>query len=164
MKIRLLNLTKRFPNRGKRARGEMTAVENLSFEIPDGTLVGLLGPSGCGKTTTLNMICGLEQPTSGQIFFGEEDVTALPPELRGVGMVFQNYALYPHLTVLQNILFPLENLAVKPACPLIRIDTGGILVYNREYRHLPIRCRFEGSFCFRQAGILILLVRSDCTP
>ena len=110
MKIRLQNLTKRFPNRGKRARGEMTAVENLTFEIPDGTLVGLLGPSGCGKTTTLNMICGLEKPTSGQIFFGEEDVTALPPELRGVGMVFQNYALYPHLTVLQNILFPLENL------------------------------------------------------
>ena len=116
MKIRLQNLTKRFPNRGKKAKGEMTAVENLSFEIPDGTLVGLLGPSGCGKTTTLNMICGLEQPTSGHIFFGEEDVTALPPELRGVGMVFQNYALYPHMTVLQNILFPLENLkgAARP--------------------------------------------------
>lgn len=110
MNITLQNLTKRFPTRGKRAHGEMTAVQDLSFEVPDGMLVGLLGPSGCGKTTTLNMICGLEKPSSGRILFGQEDVTALPPELRGVGMVFQNYALYPHLTVLQNILFPLENL------------------------------------------------------
>lgn len=116
MNITLQDLTKRFPARGRRARGETTAVDSLSFEIPDGMLVGLLGPSGCGKSTTLNMICGLETPTSGHIFFGEEDVTALPPELRGVGMVFQNYALYPHLTVLQNILFPLENLkgAARP--------------------------------------------------
>ena len=110
MNIKLVGLTKRFPARGKRAAGEVTAVDSLSFEVPDGKLVGLLGPSGCGKSTTLNMICGLETPTSGQIFFGQEDVTAAPPELRGVGMVFQNYALYPHLTVLQNITFPLENL------------------------------------------------------
>ena len=113
MNITLQNLTKRFPARGRRAQGEVTAVEDLSFQIPDGMLVGLLGPSGCGKSTTLNMICGLETPTEGKIFFGEKDVTALAPELRGVGMVFQNYALYPHLTVLQNILFPLENLKGK---------------------------------------------------
>ena len=113
MNIKLVGLTKRFPARGKRASGEVTAVDSLSFEVPDGTLVGLLGPSGCGKSTTLNMICGLEAPSAGQIFFGQEDVTALPPELRGVGMVFQNYALYPHLTVLQNITFPLENLKGK---------------------------------------------------
>ncbi len=110
MNITLQNLTKRFPARGRKAQGETTAVQDLTFEIPDGLLVGLLGPSGCGKSTTLNMICGLETPTSGKIFFGDQDVTKLPPELRGVGMVFQNYALYPHLTVLQNILFPLENL------------------------------------------------------
>ena len=116
MNITLQGLTKRFPARGRKAQGETTAVQDLTFTIPDGKLVGLLGPSGCGKSTTLNMICGLETPTSGQIFFGEEDVTRLPPELRGVGMVFQNYALYPHLTVLQNILFPLENLkgAARP--------------------------------------------------
>lgn len=113
MKITLRNLTKRFPARGKRAQGEVTAVSDLTFEAPDGELVGLLGPSGCGKSTTLNMICGLEKPTEGRIFFGDEDVTDLPPELRGVGMVFQNYALYPHLTVLQNIVFPLENLKGK---------------------------------------------------
>ena len=116
MNITLQGLTKRFPARGRKAQGETTAVKDLTFTIPDGKLVGLLGPSGCGKSTTLNMICGLETPTSGKIFFGEEDVTRLPPELRGVGMVFQNYALYPHLTVLQNILFPLENLkgAARP--------------------------------------------------
>lgn len=110
MNIQLQDLTKRFPARGRKARGEVTAVDRLTFEVPDGLLVGLLGPSGCGKSTTLNMICGLETPTEGRIFFGGKDVTDLPPELRGVGMVFQNYALYPHLTVLQNITFPLENL------------------------------------------------------
>ena len=70
-------------------------------------------PSGCGKSTALNLLCGLEAPTEGKIYFGDTDVTDMPPELRGVGMVFQNYALYPHLTVRQNILFPLENLKGK---------------------------------------------------
>ena len=110
MKIVLQNLTKVFPKQGKKASGDVVAVRDFSFEIPDGKLIGLLGPSGCGKSTTLNLICGLEAPTSGKIFFGEDDVTNLPPENRGVGLVFQNYALYPHLTVLQNILFPLQNL------------------------------------------------------
>ena len=87
MKVVLENLTKKYPNR-----------------------IGLLGPSGCGKSTTLNLISGLIKPTSGKIWFGETDVTNLPPENRGVGLVFQNYALYPHLTVRQNITFPLENL------------------------------------------------------
>ena len=109
MKIVLQNLTKKFPGRGKKAQGEVTAVNDLSFEIADGELLALLGPSGCGKSTTLNLICGLEKLTAGHIFFGERDITALSPELRGVGMVFQNYALYPHLTVRENIVFPLEN-------------------------------------------------------
>lgn len=113
MKIVLKNLTKKFPNRDKRSHTEVVAVNSFNFEIPDGELVGLLGPSGCGKSTTLNMICGLEKPTEGQIFFGEQDVTALAPENRGVGMVFQNYALYPHLTVRQNIAFPLQNFKGK---------------------------------------------------
>ena len=113
MKIVLQHITKTFPGRGKKNPGDVVAVADFSFEIPDGQLIGLLGPSGCGKSTTLNMICGLEKPTSGHIFFGDQDVTALPAEKRGVGMVFQNYALYPHLTVLDNILFPLENLKGK---------------------------------------------------
>ena len=112
MKVVLQDLTKKFPNRNKNA-GDVIAVNNFNFEIPDGKLIGLLGPSGCGKSTTLNLICGLQKPTSGKIYFGEDDVTNLPPENRGVGLVFQNYALYPHLTVRQNILFPLQNLKGK---------------------------------------------------
>ncbi len=112
MKVVLKELTKKFPGRSKK-NDEVIAVNNFNFEIPDGTLVGLLGPSGCGKSTTLNLICGLIKPTSGKIFFGEDDVTTLEPENRGVGMVFQNYALYPHLTVRQNIAFPLENFKGK---------------------------------------------------
>ena len=109
MKVVLDHLTKRFPARSKKDH-DVIAVNDFNFEIPDGKLIGLLGPSGCGKSTTLNLISGLEKPTEGRIFFGDEDVTALPPEERGVGLVFQNYALYPHLTVEQNIIFPLQNL------------------------------------------------------
>ena len=110
MKVELQNLTKIFPSRNKKSGEEVVAVNNFTFTIPDGKLVGLLGPSGCGKSTTLYMISGLQQPSSGKIFFGEEDVTNLAPENRGIGLVFQNYALYPHMTVKQNILFPLQNL------------------------------------------------------
>ena len=110
MKIVLEHISKRYPNRDKKVGGVFTAVDDFDLTIPDGKLVGLLGPSGCGKSTTLNMICGLETPTEGKIWFGDTDVTKLTPELRGVGMVFQSYALYPHLTVRQNIMFPLENL------------------------------------------------------
>ena len=114
MKIVLQHLTKKFPARGsvrgRKNREDVIAVNDFDFEIPDGKLIGLLGPSGCGKSTALNLICGLLKPTEGKIFFGEDDVTGLPPENRGVGMVFQNYALYPHLTVEKNIQFPLENL------------------------------------------------------
>lgn len=110
MKVVLEHLTKKFPNRNKKIKSDVIAVNDFTFEIPDGKLIGLLGPSGCGKSTTLNLICGLEKPTEGKIFFGDRDVTGLPPENRGVGLVFQNYALYPHLTVKKNIMFPLENL------------------------------------------------------
>ena len=135
MRVVLEHLTKAFPNRNKKAHGDVIAVNDFTFEIPDGQLVGLLGPSGCGKSTTLNLICGLETPTSGKILFGDDDVTKLPPENRGVGFVFQNYALYPHLTVLENILFPLQNLKgsqklskeemlrrAKEAAHLVQID------------------------------------------
>ena len=110
MKIVLENLTKIFPSRNKKSGEEVIAVNDFSFTIPDGKLIGLLGPSGCGKSTTLYMISGLQNPTGGKIFFGDDDVTELTTEKRGVGLVFQNYALYPHMTVKQNILFPLQNL------------------------------------------------------
>ena len=94
MELRLEHLVKDFSG--------TKAVNDVSITIQDGKLTGLLGPSGCGKSTTLYLISGLESPTSGRIFFGNRDVTALPPEKRGIGLVFQNYALYPHLTVEQN--------------------------------------------------------------
>ena len=112
MKVVLEKLTKRFASRNEKGK-DVIAVNNFDFEIPDGQLVGLLGPSGCGKSTTLNLISGLETPTEGRIWFGDRDVTNLPPEERGVGLVFQNYALYPHLTVEENIIFPLQNLKGK---------------------------------------------------
>ncbi len=117
MKIVLEKLTKIFPSRNKKSGEEVVAVNNFNFEIPDGKLIGLLGPSGCGKSTTLYMISGLQKPTSGKIFFGEDDVTELSTEKRGIGLVFQNYALYPHMTVLQNILFPLQNLTGADKLP-----------------------------------------------
>lgn len=106
MDIKLKNLSKIFSNK----EGiDTVAVNKLDLTIPSGKLVGLLGPSGCGKSTTLFMIAGLHEPTEGQIFFGDENVTSIPPEKRGIGLVFQNYALYPHMTVRENIAFPLKN-------------------------------------------------------
>ena len=106
MEVRIEHLTKSFV--GKKG-SKTTAVNDMSFVVPDGKLVGLLGPSGCGKSTTLYMIAGLHKPTDGHIWFGDEDVTNVPPENRGIGLVFQNYALYPHFSVKQNITFPLDN-------------------------------------------------------
>ena len=100
MKITIENLTKKF--------GDTTAVDNLSVTMESGKMIALLGPSGCGKTTILNMLSGILPATSGKIFFDDQDVTALPPEKRNIGLVFQNYALYPHMTVLENICLPLE--------------------------------------------------------
>ena len=113
MKVTLQNLTKIFPSRDKKSGKEVVAVNDFTFEIPDGKLIGLLGPSGCGKSTTLYRISGLQKPTAGRIFFGDDDVTELSTENRGIGLVFQNYALYPHMSVKQNILFPLQNLKGK---------------------------------------------------
>lgn len=105
--VRLENLTKEFVDK----TGKVTvAVNDFNVTIPAGKLVGLLGPSGCGKSTTLYLIAGLLKPTAGSIYFGNDDVTNVPPEKRGIGLVFQNYALYPHMTVKQNIMFPLENM------------------------------------------------------
>ena len=101
MEISIQGLTK--------AYGDFKAVDHLDLEVADGELVGLLGPSGCGKSTTLFMLAGLTEPTSGKILFGGQDVTNIPPEDREIGLVFQNYALYPHMTVLENITFPLIN-------------------------------------------------------
>ena len=114
MKITLNHLTKIFPNRKKKAP-DVIEVNDMTIEIPSGKLVGLLGPSGCGKSTTLFMLSGLEQPSKGSILFDDQDVTTLAAERRGIGLVFQNYALYPHMTVEQNISFPLVNMRMPKA-------------------------------------------------
>ena len=100
MSITLHNLSKSF--------GSAIVVDDLSLEINDGEFVVLLGPSGCGKTTTLRMLAGLEDVTSGEIFIDGERVNHLPPQRRDVAMVFQSYALYPHMTVAENIGYPLR--------------------------------------------------------
>ena len=125
MEIKLINLTKVFVDKTKK---ETRAVDNFNVTIPSGKLVGLLGPSGCGKSTTLFMIAGLHDPTDGRIFFGEDDVTRLSPDKRGIGLVFQNYALYPHMTVRQNIMFPLENLQVPREEALVETQAIANLV------------------------------------
>ena len=112
MEIRLKNLTKVFPGNPAKNIPDAVAVSSLDVDIRDGELIGLLGPSGCGKSTTLYMIAGLKAPTDGEIWFGDEDVTHLAPEKREIGLVFQNYALYPHMTVYDNVKFPLTNLNV----------------------------------------------------
>ena len=113
MEIILKNLTKIFPGDARKHIRDTIAVKDLNFTVPDGKLVGLLGPSGCGKSTTLYMIAGLHQPTDGEVWFGDQEVTNLSPEKRGIGLVFQNYALYPHMTIYKNIEFPLTNLKVE---------------------------------------------------
>ena len=107
--IRLVNVTKQF------GKGSL-AVDNLNMEIRNGEFVSLLGPSGCGKSTTLRMIAGLETPTEGEIYFDDECVFSdekginLSPDKRNIGFLFQNYALWPHMTVYKNISFGLENM------------------------------------------------------
>src|SRR5574344_595270 len=113
MEIKIKDLTKVFPGDKKKGRKDTIAVDDLDVDIKDGELIGLLGPSGCGKSTTLYMVAGLLEPTSGEIWFGDEDVTDLEPEKRGIGLVFQNYALYPHMTVYKNVAFPLTNLRIE---------------------------------------------------
>ncbi len=105
MKIQICNLSKLF--------GNTIAVKDLDLIIEDGQLVCLLGPSGCGKSTTLAMLAGLTEASQGNIYFDDHDVTQVDPEERDIGMVFQNYALYPHMTVEQNIAFPLKMQRVK---------------------------------------------------
>ena len=105
MQVRFDSVTKQFHTKS----GDVTAVNHLSLTVNSGKLIGFLGPSGCGKTTSLFLIAGIYPLSEGRILFDEADVTNLSPEKRGVGMVFQNYALYPHLSVRENIEFPLVN-------------------------------------------------------
>ena len=125
MRIRLENLTKRYQ--------EVTAVDHLNLEIEDGDLVCLLGPSGCGKSTTLSIIAGLEQATEGSIYFDEENVGGLEAEERDIGMVFQDYALYPHMTVQENIAFPLKMQGLKKKDRIEKVKEAAKMLQIEEY-------------------------------
>jgi putative spermidine/putrescine transport system ATP-binding protein len=105
--IRLVNLTKTF--------GDTDAVKSIDLTVPEGSYCCLIGPSGCGKTTILRMIAGHETPTSGEVYIGEQMVVGLPPVRRGTAMMFQNYALFPHLTILDNVAFYLRMRGVGRA-------------------------------------------------
>ena len=118
--IQLIQITKKF--------GNFTAVQNVNLEIHHGEFFSLLGPSGCGKTTTLRMIAGLEEPTEGQICLAGEDVTYKPAYLRNVNTVFQDYALFPHMTVEENIHFPLKMKKVKYSSARTMIEEALSLV------------------------------------
>lgn len=125
MRIRLENLTKRYQ--------EVTAVDHLNLEIEDGDFVCLLGPSGCGKSTTLSIIAGLEQATEGSIYFDEENVGGLEAEERDIGMVFQDYALYPHMTVQENIAFPLKMQGWKKKDRIEKVKEAAKMLQIEEY-------------------------------
>ena len=112
--LQIKGVTKRF--------GGFTAVDAIDLSVPDGSFVCLLGPSGCGKTTLLRMVAGLEEPTEGSIVVGGQDMTHVPTHKRGLGMVFQSLALFPHLTVGENIAYPLRIRGVEPAHRTDRVE------------------------------------------
>jgi iron(III) transport system ATP-binding protein len=121
IEIRLLNISATFHHE---RRGDITAVSNLDLEVRPGEFLTLLGSSGCGKTTTLRMIAGFQKPSSGRIFFGGEDVTQLAANQRDIGFVFQNYALFPHLSVFENVAYGLRVKRQSAALVESSVDAG----------------------------------------
>src|SRR2546423_2146005 len=126
-RLEIVSVTQRY--------GEVHAVRDVSLDVADGEFVVLLGPSGCGKTTTLRVVAGFAEPTSGAVRLGARDITSLPPWKRNAGLVFQSYALFPHLTVAQNVAFGLEMRKVEPtemsrriadALRLVRLEHLGV--------------------------------------
>jgi iron(III) transport system ATP-binding protein len=135
--LRLENLTRRF--------GETVAVDDVSLDVPAGEFLTLLGPSGCGKTTTLRMIAGFEQPTSGRVVLGDRDVSTLPPQKRDVGMVFQNYALFPHLDVWENVAFGLKSRGDRRDEIGPRVDRALALVEMAPYARRKVQALSGGQ-------------------
>ena len=131
MYLTLENVTKIFPSRGN--TGEVTAVHDVNLEIEKGELVTLLGPSGCGKTTTLRMIAGFEFPTQGRIILDGQEINSLPPHKRDMSMVFQSYAIFPHLTVEGNIAYGLNVQKLPKAVIKKRVERVLELVHLEGY-------------------------------
>jgi ABC-type Fe3+/spermidine/putrescine transport system ATPase subunit len=132
MNIRLKNIVKRF--------GTLEAVSRVSLEIRDGELFTLLGPSGCGKTTLLRLIGGFHRPDEGEVYFGEKEVSGIPPYERNIGMVFQNYALWPHMTIFDNIAYGLKLKKFS------RVDTSSKVLHALKMVNLAgLEKRYPGQ-------------------
>ncbi len=140
----LESLTKRWPARA-RSETPTTAVDDLSLNVRRGELLTLLGPSGCGKTTTLRLIAGFETPTSGRILLERRDVTRLSPQRRNMGMVFQNYALFPHLDVNENVAFGLKSRGAPPDEVAKRVERALALVDLPGYGSRPVQALSGGQ-------------------
>src|SRR5207247_4098776 len=125
MRVSIQKLTKKF--------GDTIAVNDVSLEVRDQELFFLLGPSGCGKTTLLRLLAGFYQPDAGQLFFGERPMNGVPPHRRNAGMVFQNYALWPHLTVAENVAYGLEVRAVSATEKKQRVAEALAIVQMEKY-------------------------------
>ena len=151
--IRIENLTKRF--------GDSIALHSLSLTIGPGEIFFLLGPSGCGKTTLLRSIAGFYVPDGGKIFFGDEDVTSLPPHQRNTGMMFQSYALWPHMTVAQNVAFGLEERRVSRTEIDQRVSAALDSVKMREYGARKIN-QLSGGQQQRVALARAMVIRPRC--
>src|SRR5262245_57914888 len=128
--VELKNLTQRF--------GSLTALDGLNLSIEKGELVTLLGPSGCGKTTTIRLIAGFLEPTEGSVWISGRDVTSLSPEQRNIGMVFQSYALFPHLNVFENVAFGLRAAKVPRSEIETRVQRALGLVNLANYDRRPV--------------------------
>ncbi|WP_312653226.1 ABC transporter ATP-binding protein [Aminipila sp.] len=124
-KVTINNLTKLF--------GDNIVVNDISVEIPDGTLVSILGPSGCGKTTILRMIAGFEVPQAGEIFFDDQPITGISVNKRNIGMVFQSYALFPHMTVAENIAYGLEQRKLSKNEIRVKVNAALEMVHMEDY-------------------------------
>ncbi|MCL1944269.1 MAG: ABC transporter ATP-binding protein [Firmicutes bacterium] len=139
MKIVLEGITKEFKSKD----GSNYAVKDLNLEIKDGEITALLGGSGSGKSTTLNMIAGILPTTSGKIYFGDQDITNFPMEKRNVGYVFQDYLLYPNMSIFDNIAFPLKLQQYAGYANKFGLDKGASWLQNRKSKKLDIRQRVE---------------------
>ena len=151
--IHIRGLTKRF--------GDLTALNRLDLDIDSGELFFLLGPSGCGKTTLLRAIAGFHMPEEGTIHFGDEDVTHVPPHKRKTAMMFQSYALWPHLNVFRNVAFGLEERKVSKAETAERVKNALEMVRMRDYAHRKIN-QLSGGQQQRVALARALVVRPRC--
>jgi multiple sugar transport system ATP-binding protein len=146
-KVTLKDINKSFPQRGGKSKGDRVKVlQHIDLEINDGEFMVLVGPSGCGKSTLLRLIAGLETATSGDILVGEENVTYLPPKQRDIAMVFQNYALYPHLNVYDNIAFGLRRMNQG-----IKKDKSSSLPSGLEKGLMSITKPFPKQFHYQSA-------------